>query len=222
MKERLHLGIVMGRGNSTRLPYKNRQLVAGKPLIEHSANTLKLSGMFERVVLSTDCESMARLAEPVASIDETIVRDPSWNDSERVASSIPYIVEMLQERDNIRYDSVTFIAANVLFIGPSWCRVALDILFNYNYLDDVISQVTVNKEHVHIACCRINPHGDTIPVVYELAHSGIMVDIDYPWDLELARQIAEAVEFPLTETIHEQVFADLKHNHNFMRGLTRR
>ena len=198
--------------------------MSGKPLIEHSANTLKYSGMFERVIFSTDSQEMIELAENVESIDESILRKPYWFKETRIAPSVPSVVRHLVEQQGEElYDSVTFICANVLFIRSSWVRVAMNVLFNYNYLDDFISQVTAEPNHFWIGVCRINPYGDMTPMIYTLPHSGIVVDIDYEWDLELARQISEQVEagtidLPLVEDVHEQVFADANHNH--MRGIT--
>ena len=221
--ERRHLGVVMGRGDSRRLPHKNRQLVAGKPLIEHSANTLKYSGMFDRVVFTTDTEEMVELGEQVDSIDECHLRNPEWDNEGRIAPSVPYVVQrLITEQDYRWYDSVTYIVANLLFIRPSWVRVALDILFNYQYLDDNISMVTLDAKHCPIAACRINRYGDMMPIIYELPHSGIYVDIDYPWDLDLARQIGEQIEagnvdLPYDEYVQDSVFEDANKNH--MRGL---
>ena len=224
LKKLRHLGVVVAKGNSNRLRHKNQQLVAGKSLVEHAANTLKYSGMFERIVLSTDSPDIISAAYKLESIDETYLRPPEWVKDERVAAwSVPHIIRHLMlEQEVPTYDSVTIMCGNVLFIRPSWVRVALEILFNYRYLDDKISLVTMDSHHFPIAVCRINQFGDMTPLIYEFPHSGIMVDIDYEWDLALARQIGEQVEagnitLPYEENVHEQMFSYVNHNH--MRGL---
>lgn len=219
-----HIGIVRGKGNSRRLFQKNRQLVGGMPLIEHAANTLKHSRILDRVVLSTDSDEMASIAEGVDSIDKTYVRAPDWEDGSRMGPEIPALLKHIHETENIRYDTATCISGNVLFIRPSWVRVAMDILLNHRYLDDNISAVTNDKTHFDIVVYRIRPFGDLTPLVYEFPHSGILVDIDYSWDLKLAREIfdqikSENIKLPYDESIHEQVFADANPNH--MRGLKR-
>ena len=216
-----HLGIVLGKGESSRLHQKNQQFVMGKPLIEHSANTLRYSGMFEKIVFSTDSKELIRLAAKVPSIDECHMRDPESDESTRITSAPQHVVRRLvEERGERPYDSVTCIHANVLFIRPSWVRVAYDILYNYDYLNSKISMVAFM--HHHVTVYRFYPYGDLEPNVYELWHSGIVVDIDHKWDLKLAREIGEQVEagtisLPYDEDIHERVFSVADANN--MRGL---
>ena len=56
------LGIITGRGGSKGIPGKNIKELAGKPLIVYTIESAKESGVFDRVILSTDDEKIAEVA----------------------------------------------------------------------------------------------------------------------------------------------------------------
>ncbi len=55
--------MIPARIGSTRLKMKNLALVGGEPLIGHAIKAAKASGAFERIVLNSDHEVFARVAE---------------------------------------------------------------------------------------------------------------------------------------------------------------
>jgi N-acylneuraminate cytidylyltransferase len=55
------LGIIPARGGSKGIPDKNLKELAGKPLLAYSAEAAKDSGVINRLVLSTDSETIAEL-----------------------------------------------------------------------------------------------------------------------------------------------------------------
>jgi CMP-N-acetylneuraminic acid synthetase len=56
------LGVVTARAGSKGIPGKNTKLLAGKPLIAYTIDAALASGVFDRLVLSTDDEEAARIA----------------------------------------------------------------------------------------------------------------------------------------------------------------
>ena len=57
------LGVVTARAGSKGIPGKNTKPLAGKPLIAYTIETAIASGVFDRLILSTDDEAAARIAE---------------------------------------------------------------------------------------------------------------------------------------------------------------
>ena len=55
-----HIGSVIARAGSKRLPYKNLLPYKGEPLVRRAVNNLLQSNLFAKVVLSTDSELIAR------------------------------------------------------------------------------------------------------------------------------------------------------------------
>ena len=56
------VAFVPARWGSERVPGKNVRLLAGHPLIAYAIGAARASGVFERVVVSTDSEETAEIA----------------------------------------------------------------------------------------------------------------------------------------------------------------
>ena len=57
------VAIIPARGGSKRIPRKNIRPFLGKPLIAYSIETARKSGLFDRVIVSTDDEEIAEVAK---------------------------------------------------------------------------------------------------------------------------------------------------------------
>jgi N-acylneuraminate cytidylyltransferase len=58
----LRLAVIPARGGSKRIPRKNVLPFAGRPMIEHSIACARESGLFDRIIVSTDDDEIARVA----------------------------------------------------------------------------------------------------------------------------------------------------------------
>ncbi|PKH00845.1 pseudaminic acid cytidylyltransferase [Paraglaciecola sp. MB-3u-78] len=59
----MNLAIIPARGGSKRIPGKNIKCFAGKPLIAYSIEAAKASGLFNKIIISTDSEEIAEVAK---------------------------------------------------------------------------------------------------------------------------------------------------------------
>ncbi|KKU84922.1 MAG: CMP-N-acetylneuraminic acid synthetase, partial [Parcubacteria group bacterium GW2011_GWA2_47_8b] len=57
------LGIITARGGSKGVPGKNIKLLGGKPLIAYSIEAAQKSGVFDRIILTTDDQKIADVAK---------------------------------------------------------------------------------------------------------------------------------------------------------------
>jgi len=80
------LAVVPARGGSKRLPRKNVLPLAGKPLLAYTLEAALGSGVFKRVVVSTDDEEIAELA--VAFGAEAQMRDRALADDHTPSSEV--------------------------------------------------------------------------------------------------------------------------------------
>jgi N-acylneuraminate cytidylyltransferase len=53
------LALIPARGGSKRIPRKNVKLFAGLPMLAHPIRAARATGVFERIVVSTDCPEIA-------------------------------------------------------------------------------------------------------------------------------------------------------------------
>lgn len=59
----MNIAIIPARGGSKRIPGKNIKSFAGKPLIAYSIDAAKTSGLFDKIIISTDSEEVAEVAK---------------------------------------------------------------------------------------------------------------------------------------------------------------
>lgn len=59
----MNIAIIPARGGSKRIPLKNIKEFAGEPMIAYAIIAAKQSGLFEHVIVSTDDQQIAELAE---------------------------------------------------------------------------------------------------------------------------------------------------------------
>lgn len=102
------LCIIPARGGSKRLPRKNALLLNGIPLVSHTIRAARESGVFAKIVLSTDDEEIAGIAraehidvdmrpaamahDDVSSVEvvaEYLRRHDDWNNYGAVAKMLP-------------------------------------------------------------------------------------------------------------------------------------
>lgn len=58
----MRLAVIPARGGSKRIPRKNVRPFAGKPIVAYSIEAARASALFDRVIVSTDDEEIARVA----------------------------------------------------------------------------------------------------------------------------------------------------------------
>jgi pseudaminic acid cytidylyltransferase len=58
----MNVAVIPARGGSKRIPRKNVRAFAGKPMIAHSIECAKESGVFDRIIVSTDDEEISRIS----------------------------------------------------------------------------------------------------------------------------------------------------------------
>lgn len=96
------VGFIFARGGSQGVPGKNIRLLAGKPLIAYAIETALQSEFIDRIVVSTDDEKIARVAQDFGA-EVPFVRPKELaqnNSSEWLAWQ--HAIRILKEQDNGR------------------------------------------------------------------------------------------------------------------------
>lgn len=87
--------VIPVRGGSKRIPRKNIRAFAGKPMIAHSISAALQSGLFERVIISTDDEEIAEVARTYGAeapfLRPTELADDHTGTTEVIAHSVEYL-----------------------------------------------------------------------------------------------------------------------------------
>lgn len=94
----MNVAVITARGGSKRIPGKNYKLFAGKPMIAWPIEAAKVSGLFERIIVSTDSDEIAAAAQQCGA--EVPFRRPAElsDDHTPTAPVLRHAVDWLAER----------------------------------------------------------------------------------------------------------------------------
>ena len=96
------VGFIFARGGSQRVPGKNIRLLAGKPLIAYAIETAFQSEFIDRVVVSTDDEKIAQVAQDFGAEIPFVRPKELAQDNSPEWLAWQHAIRALKERDNGR------------------------------------------------------------------------------------------------------------------------
>lgn len=204
------LGLVMAKSSSKRLSNKNIRPICGTPLLAYPINILRNAGVCNKIVVSTDSKAYKDIALQHGA-DDVVMRQSWWADQNRSMESFNFevqqSVEKYESESGEKFDTVAYIGGNVVFLRPSWIRIAVKLINGYHYNDMPIDLVSCDLYLVCVSVYKIRPIA-SVQNHFHLYHRGIICDIDYAEEFELTRQIMEGVQagyidYPEIEHIHD-------------------
>ena len=136
------VAFVPARSGSERVPQKNVRQLAGHPLLAYAVETALQSGVFGRVVVSTDSEEIADVARWYGA-DVPFLRPVEY------ATSTSPDIEWLRftlERLGALYELFAIVRATNLFRGPNTVRRGLDQLLATPEADS-LRAIELVKQH---------------------------------------------------------------------------
>lgn len=210
----------MAKSESKRCPHKNIADICGRPTMAYPIEVLKCSGVCDKVAVSTDSEEYGQIALAHGA-DEYLMRTPMTDRYTQM--SITAEDALHQARDKFREDfnEVVVCGANMMFIRPSWLRAAVVLMRDFVYNGMPIDVVGLEAYHWGLNLCRVKRGIMTQPAFYVLKHVGLLMEMDWQHEVELARQIQQGindgiVDYPMQETVHEDILADWRRSPNRM------
>ncbi|MCT4556789.1 MAG: acylneuraminate cytidylyltransferase family protein [Pelagimonas sp.] len=110
--------IICARGGSKGVPGKNLKIIAGKPLIAWTIEQAQATGLFDQVVVSSDCPDILEVAGQ-AGVDLLVERpDALATDTVSVHPAIAHALEQAETTISMRYDSFVFLQATSPLRAP--------------------------------------------------------------------------------------------------------
>ena len=94
----MRVAIIPARGGSKRIPRKNIRDFAGKPMLAHSVRCALESGLFDRVIVSTDDDEIARVATSIGAEVPFVRPDALSDDYAGTVDVVAHAVEWLQKQ----------------------------------------------------------------------------------------------------------------------------
>lgn len=123
----MRLAVIPARGGSTRIPRKNIRDFCGRPMIAWSIATIHESGLFDRVVVSTDDEEIAAIARAEGA-ETPFLRPTRLADDH--TPTVPVVVHAIDEmaRNGCVASEICCIYATAPFLSSGDLRRGLEML----------------------------------------------------------------------------------------------
>lgn len=106
-----NIAIIPARGGSKRIPKKNIIEFEGKPMIAWTIEAALASGLFSKVLVSTDCEEIAEISKEFGA-EVPFLRDGNSDDFTDVSEATYGALVQAEGYWNTTFDTVTQLMAN--------------------------------------------------------------------------------------------------------------
>jgi pseudaminic acid cytidylyltransferase len=93
--------IIPARGGSKRIPRKNIRPFFGVPILTHTINEIKNTGLFNRIIVSTEDEEISQIAKSAGA--EVLIRKPELADDFTTTVDV-IAASMLQLQETITFE----------------------------------------------------------------------------------------------------------------------
>ena len=132
------LGIITARGGSKGIPGKNIKDLCGKPLIAYTIEAAQGSGVFDRIILSTDDEKIAEVAKSYG-VEVPFIRPADLaQDGTPHLPVLQHAVVWLKENQNYQPDAVMLLQPTAPLRQAHHITDAIK-LFNEKSADSIVS-----------------------------------------------------------------------------------
>jgi N-acylneuraminate cytidylyltransferase len=126
----LRIALIPARGGSKRIPRKNIRTFAGRPMISHSIAAAARSGLFDRIVVSTDDEEIAGVARSFGA-EVPFVRPPELSDDHTGTTGV--VAHAIRALGCENLTAVCCIYATAPFIRDADIKRGLELLESGNW-----------------------------------------------------------------------------------------
>lgn len=122
-----NLAIITARGGSKRIPRKNIKEFCGRPILSYSIDAARNAGVFDEIMVSTDDEEIARIAQQYGAAVPFFRSPETSND---YASTDAVILEVLREYEKRgeHFDAFCCIYPTAPFLTGERLKDAMELL----------------------------------------------------------------------------------------------
>ena len=111
------VAIITARGGSKRIPHKNIKEFCGKPILAYSIEAALASGVFDRVMVSTDDEEIAEVARKYGAEVPFLRSEKTANDYATTKDVLEEVLAEYEKRGE-HFDTLCCIYPTAPFITP--------------------------------------------------------------------------------------------------------
>ena len=136
----MKVAIIHARGGSKRIPKKNIKLFCGNPMLSYPINVALKSGLFDKVVVSTDFPDIADIAKQYGA-DVPYMRPAELADDQTTTEQV--LAYDMQQFENLDYACCIY--ATSPFLTADGLKKGLDIIQGDKAVETVLSVTTFSS-----------------------------------------------------------------------------
>lgn len=152
------LGVVTARGGSKGIPGKHLEPLAGKPLIAYTIDAARESGVFDRLILSTDDPTIADVARGYGCAVPFMRPPEHARDDTPHLPVMRHAVDWLRQHDGYEADAVMILQPTSPLRRPLDIRDSV-VLLERTGADSVVSVSEVPAHYNPMRTLRIDDRG---------------------------------------------------------------
>jgi len=119
------VAVIPARIGSKRIPKKNIRAFLGKPMIAYSIEAAKVSGVFDRIIVSTDSTEIADIARQYG-VEVPFMRPPELSDDHTSTDAVVLHALDWINKDCGQIDYICCIYSTAPFVRPEYIRKGLE------------------------------------------------------------------------------------------------
>jgi len=123
--------IIPARGGSKRIPKKNIKEFHGKPIIAYSIETALKSGLFKKVMVSTDCKEIQKISQMYGAEVPFLRSETNSNDFATTVDVVNEVVESYR-KEGQSYDEICVLYPCAPFVSTADLTNAKRLLEKYD------------------------------------------------------------------------------------------
>lgn len=123
----MNIAIIPARAGSKRIKHKNTKSFSGKPLIAYSIQAAKQSGLFDQIVVSTDCPDIAKLSIDLGASVPFMRPEELSDDFTGTREVINHAIKAMQEQ-GYELDYCCCIYATAPFVQVEYIKKGIELL----------------------------------------------------------------------------------------------
>lgn len=127
----MNICIIPARGGSKRIPKKNIKEFNGQPVIAYSIKAALNSGCFDQVVVSTDDEDIAKIAQSLGASTPFVRPNELSDDHAGTLPVIQHTIQWFESRD-IQLEKACCLYATAPFVSSKAINESLDQMVDAN------------------------------------------------------------------------------------------
>lgn len=147
------LGLIPARGGSKGVPFKNKKLLNGKPLISYTLEVALASKLLTKVVVSSDDNDIIKIAKDSGAEAPFVRPEHFASDKATSLSVIQHCLDFYRDK-NIHFDAVCLLQPTSPFRTVDFLDKAIH-KFQNSEVDSLVSVLKVPDEY--------NPHWVFVP-----------------------------------------------------------